>query len=354
LYGMLKKRSEDLRVFSLILLAVLFDLGTTTFQTPYALSDVWDEPSDAYTWLKNESGRFAGLPNYRVLFTSKGEYGLTLRFPAISPLETGMPTVAGGYGQGAPLSYDFGLALMQSLNTRFSENRVELPSQMSDALYLFNTRYVVAKAHEGQVTYNKDQFSDVKVFQNGVTLWEIRECSPIVVSRKVAPYESDRDPTRDRKVELTRIIEKMRIDARNDTCDVIPIREHLSLLEGAIEDHDLLGVEVVEHNVENQKVELVVNASSDCFAQLSYSYYPFLKIRVDGKETACFRTALHLTGVHLSKGTHRIVMTPVLSRLRKYLLIAGLFTLGVMISLILLRSGKGILTLLHINRGASK
>ena len=87
-------------------------------------------------------------------------------------------------------------------------------------------------------------------------------------------------------------------------------------------------MEVLEHRVWNQRVELRIRTSSACFARLSYAYYPYLRVTVNGREVAPLRTAGRFIALRLSGGEHQIVLEPVLSPLRRGLLILNLVLLA--------------------------
>jgi hypothetical protein len=111
--------------------------------------------------------------------------------------------------------------------------------------------------------------------------------------------------------------------------------ERFLLLDYSGED-DLGGdpaVRVLEHRVWNEKVRMRVQTSSRCFARLSYAFYPFLEVTVDGREVAPLQTADRFIVVPLEAGTHDIELAARLSPLRQALLgldIALLIGLGLL------------------------
>jgi hypothetical protein len=58
------------------------------------------------------------------------------------------------------------------------------------------------------------------------------------------------------------------------------------------------------------RVELQVAVSGDCFARLAYSYYPELQVRVDGAPVPDWETADHCVLIRLLAGSHAIVIEP--------------------------------------------
>lgn len=109
---------------------------------------------------------------------------------------------------------------------------------------------------------------------------------------------------------------RMECNPERGTCTRILVRD--------MEGREHLGtspeVAVLGHRVWNQRVELDVRVSQDSFAQLSYAFYPYLRVTVDGKEVTPFQTAGRFIALRLDRGDHQIVLTPFLPPLRKGLL----------------------------------
>ena len=107
------------------------------------------------------------------------------------------------------------------------------------------------------------------------------------------------------------------------------VRERIYVLDGG---GRWLGtnpeVEVFEHMVRTQRVDLKLRVSEACFARLAYSYFPYLRVTVDGREVAPMPTAGGFMAVHLEAGEHDLTLEAELSPLRRGLLAVNLFYLG--------------------------
>ena len=79
-------------------------------------------------------------------------------------------------------------------------------------------------------------------------------------------------------------------------------------------------LEVISHDVWNERVDLQVRTSVACFARLAYAYYPFLEVRVDGVPVEIWQTAGGFIALELKAGEHRIELLPRLSPWRRFLL----------------------------------
>jgi uncharacterized membrane protein YfhO len=68
--------------------------------------------------------------------------------------------------------------------------------------------------------------------------------------------------------------------------------------------------------MESQYVRVEYSVSAPAYVQLSYAYYPYLRVMIDGREVSSFPTSFGLIGVQSPAGTHTVEIFPYLSRLR--------------------------------------
>ena len=87
-------------------------------------------------------------------------------------------------------------------------------------------------------------------------------------------------------------------------------------------------VEVLEHTVRMQRVDLKLRVTEACFARLAYSYFPHLRVTVDGREVVPLRTAGGFMAVQLEAGEHDLTLEAELSPLRRGLLAINLACLA--------------------------
>ena len=151
--------------------------------------------------------------------------------------------------------------------------------------------------------------------------------SPIIVSSRLVSY----DPESAYRVEITGanpdslstrsisqvlwIIGKMGTRPQNNSCEHIFIRGQ----EGSD-----LGTEptaqVLAHVVRHQQVQMKVAISEACYARLSYAYFSYLQITVDGTPVEPLETAGRFIALPLDAGEHDIVIQARLSPLRRGLI----------------------------------
>ena len=79
-------------------------------------------------------------------------------------------------------------------------------------------------------------------------------------------------------------------------------------------------IELLEHRVKNQRVELQVKTSAPCFVRLAYAYYPHMDVLVNGVKVRPMQTVGGFIALELGRGQQRIELLPRLSLLRTGLL----------------------------------
>jgi hypothetical protein len=307
------------KAIPLLLLAIIVDLGPTTFQHPYIHRDIGDNivalPLKNLYTLKSGAAQFPveQLPNYRAFYST----GRAFRARVVSwlPIKTGTPTFMGLYDE-LPLSaFAFAQPLEKLLNPVLEEEAPKTNGQLLSAgIHLLNTRYAFGLRTQ---TGGK----------NRIVEWSLPAPSPIIVAPNVIPWEYPvthfRKPTS--KGKLLSMLEAMRIDIPNNSCEMIPLLNYRG------ETH--LGgsprVEVINHQVEYQRVEMTVRISEPCFARLAYSYYPYLRVTVNGQQVEPLETAGRFIALQLESGEHRIVLEPYLSPLRTTLFVVDVLLLSI-------------------------
>ena len=302
------------RVFALLLLLLGLDLGTTTFQQPYLASEPVFFPAQTHESLRQHASQIPDgrLPSYRIFYGTRTVY--RLKIISWLPVKTGTPTFMGVYNE-LPLAMAvFGNPLEQMLNPVVEE--IEDPNKLAASerfdllaagLCLLNTKYIFA-IH-----------TDKKTFLS----WSMPTATPIVVSPRIVGWELPVvDDPEEAQGGLTAMLAAMDLNPQTATCRQI-------LLTDYVGEEDLgtsPTVEVLEHSVWNQRVELRVRVSDPCFARLAYAHYPHLGVTVDGESIVPYQTAGRFIALRLDAGEHRIVLEPHLSPIRR-----GLFSLDLVL-----------------------
>jgi len=308
-----RRSGQRYRIEACALLVIAVDLGPTTFQHLYSSEDRLDDllSGEVLDALQEEVSSFreGEIPNFR-LFTSTGKIHPPLVLAAAHL--RGIPTFQAFHPGAVRSSAAFYGPFEQFLNKVLEglEDPRDL-AKVKDAdiifagLTLLNVKYLLIN--------KKDKFH---FNQKGLRY------TPILVSSQIA---ASRDPSAEEpEKRLIRLLRRMGVDPENQTCERILLLDY----EG---EEDLGGsptVEVLEHRVWTQRVELQVQVSNPCFARLAYGSYPHLRVAVDGQKVVPWRTAGFFIALRLEEGVHHITLEPYLSPLRRGLLLLDLVIVG--------------------------
>ncbi len=296
------------RVFTFVLLFILVDLGPTTFQQPYLSAGTADILYKLPAEILEKDPASGKIPNSRVFYTTHNVY----RHQIISwlPSSARLATFLEMFIE-APLSVKaFSRPLETILNELFGGFKTAEDLTSSEnfnaallGMYLSNTKHIV--------TYQKET--------DKVLYWPFNQANPVLVSGKAAnrPFPiKDLDEPELLAGFLDILKEMGNTNLATGTCDQILLSDF-----AGVED---LGtkpaVQVINHQVWNQRVEIDLQTTAACFARLSYAYYPYLRVTVDGNEVEKLKTADRFIALRLGPGRHHIILEPHLSPLRKSLL----------------------------------
>ncbi len=137
--------------------------------------------------------------------------------------------------------------------------------------------------------------------------------------------------------ETDAIMREMRIDTLRGTAAQILVKEGGS---ESIEANGKLEASVSSVKTGADMVEVSYSAASDAFLQLSYSHSPYLSVKIDGKETEYWKTAINTVAVKTTKGEHKITIQARQSRLRKIFVPVSLAGIALAICLIAKKNRK--------------
>jgi len=309
-------RRQAVRVVTSILLVVLVDLGLTTFQHPFATKDhtfLKLAPS-FYAELDVDKGDLSGgqIPNFRLSYPMDNMFDLL--GIAWFTANMGVPSFLTGYREGLPSQSKFCGPVQDLMNQIFENQTVSGDFKVTKdvenlllGLYLLNTYLTYVLEPETQ--------SLVRV------AWPYH--SPIMIAPEVRVYGNMGGDDRVRHVK--HVIENMNINVRNHTSQRIFVADGERAEDLGTEPQ----LEMISHQVWNQRVLLNVRVTESCFARLAYAHYPYLGVYVNGERIKPIRTAGDFVAVKLNAGVHEIELKPYLSPLRQFLLIVdGVILMG--------------------------
>ena len=323
------------RVFSVLLLVVVVDLGSTTLQQPFRMFEFYID--ELLGRLRQEKGALqeGELPGGRLLATIGGMHPY-LMFSRIY-FETGIPSPQADPGNLLKAVDLWANPFARFLNRilrdlHLAEEREEMARSrvIAAGLKLLNVRNVLAMQRDG--SFKRLEWGGQ---------------SPVLVSPRIVGYPLDelRQGPSEKEIDrllwapgvltkmerlkeaypIIHLIEEMGVDIRENTCSQLLLADY----DGADDLGTMPAVRVDEHQVRNQRVKIQVRVSADCYARLAYAYYPHLQVKVDDREVEPLQTVGGFICLPLEEGEHKIVLEARLSPLRRGLLTLDLFLLAV-------------------------
>ena len=132
---------------------------------------------------------------------------------------------------------------------------------------------------------------------------------------------SDRlTPTRDSD-SLDSIFADIKIDSERNVINSIPVKDRDA---PPLKIDSPLRVSVIAHDLQPQYAKITFDLNAEAYVQLSYSYYPYLNVLLDGKKVEAFPTSLQLIALKVPAGRHTVELVPYLSSIRIVSLLIGL------------------------------
>ena len=129
------------------------------------------------------------------------------------------------------------------------------------------------------------------------------------------------------RLQFAPLAREMSIDRESGVAAFIPILSGEGPSGHSALSGSVLTASVSNHSMESQYVRMDYELSSTAYLQLSYSYYPYLRVRIDGEEVETFPTAFGLIGLQSPAGGHNLEIVPYLSPLRRVVLAINLAAL---------------------------
>lgn len=106
----------------------------------------------------------------------------------------------------------------------------------------------------------------------------------------------------------------------------------ISVFSGWERSNQSLDFSVLDWKETHTRVDMTYASSHDGFLQLAYSYFPYLRVTIDGKYVRTFPSALGLIVVQTPSGTHSLTIEAGVSKLRIGLLVFGIAGLLVIVT----------------------
>ncbi len=309
--------------FALLIIALLFlDLGPTTIQSPYR--------SDR-EFLRDGLRKAADLINpHRTLLGYTSDYGTHFYAWAYTE-DSDLSIPVGSFPQGAPRSLNSVTATADAFNIKADS----LASVRLDFLYLWDVA--------GLVTNRRDRFVPPEV--DGLTVrgtdppiaW-LDSSSPLLFSKRLAVAMDDslRDLDRTaivlikgdhgaaiRQSYVRRMalwVERMGIDreCHSAACLFLAEEEAADQLDAGVDAVEGVAVELTRYSVKLRNVEISYDAAEAGYIRLAFSWYPTLRVLLDGEPVTPSRSLFGAMVIPTEAGGHTIEISP--GRSRRYLI----------------------------------
>lgn len=346
---LLRRRRWRIPVSTVILVTVAVDLVPTTFQQAYwklpsgieTEMDMFGQTLDLYKPLRARADSLylhGQLPGHRVFWASpehgysvKGQLYFHSRTPIPESFHPGQVRAAADFV--SPFAEYFTAVLGGMLSGK-TENGSPIPGSVfgtghhevvRSALSMLDVKYLMASDSNGQTALS-DLGTEGPVLVSATILpFPAEQLDQLVASGEPADFMETRglDASFSRALAEAHhtlfLVANTRVNPQTRVCERIFVLD-----AGSRELGTNPAVEVLEHTVRMQRVDLKLRVSEACFARLAYSWFPHLRLTVDGREADPLRTAGGFMAVHLEAGEHRLTLEAELSPLRRVLLAVNL------------------------------
>ncbi len=260
-------------------------------------------------------------------------------WPSYAYINNKAETVFGTLVESAPRSLPYAAAISQKAAQEIYGEKADFSDETLQGFYLLGVKYVIVH-NEQKGKAPEEVFANKRGAlgtERGLEAVELKH-SPIIASaqKSMIDYEPKlekeegwnmRQQFEARKIdtsETDKIIETMQIDTGKGTAARILVKEGGSK---KIEAEKEIEAKARDVKTSAGKAEISYEINSEAFLQLSYSHSPYLSVKIDGKETEYWKTAINTIAVKTAEGGHTITIEARQSRLRKLLIpvsLAGL------------------------------
>ena len=331
-----RRHFRGARVTSLLLLAILADLGPTTFQHPYRDSQRTPTGHDPALFRQFREAaepfhRRGELPDYRIMW-SRGETHASLAVSLLQVL-TATPTIDATHPGNLRTLFWFikpfeRFADGTLAGLKGNPDLLSLPNFdfVRAGSRLLNVRHLLASQPDGRIrTLSAPAAGGPLLVSHRITGVEF----PLSVSRRVRDIAAGfRDSSRIERA--LAIVEHTGASPTDNSCEQILLLDYKGERDlGAKPTVTLIG-----HKVWNSRAEITVETSAACFARLAYAFHPHTEVIVNGKRVEAMQTAGRFTAVELDAGRSVIVLNPSLSPARRALLAGDLLLAATLVVVI--------------------
>lgn len=290
-------------IFAIVSVIILIDLLPTSFQTR------WYPPKDMV--MKKRDKIYATIqPGYYLADLGRADTSMfenaRLMYPGMQSLYARNPSPFGYYYQFAPkttyYSYPWLNIVANTLGMEISDSAKALNDKIAE---LLNIRYVALEVL--QPRSETDTTSELKTVVTGT----IGNLNPIIISQSIRPWPNNPIITSGQYCfagDYQSLLDNIRLDLNLSVAHILWTRnappediEYFVSARPIVRQYDL-GI---------NQAEMVVDTRSECFARIPFSYYPDIKVFVNGERSGdVYESADHFIIVKLAEGMNIINIVP--------------------------------------------
>jgi 6-pyruvoyl-tetrahydropterin synthase related domain len=305
-----------------ILLALIFlDLGPTTFQSVYRENYEFKQPMYDRVLALGEP--------YKVVERQVLTYDPNRPPDAFfDPRKIGVPsayastqTPLGFFHEGAGRSFGYHAELVKLLHRDLNAGRIS--PDAAEGLYVMGVKYVIFRDRYRWFTPSLEP-SPAFALQDGIL--RLAHATPLLLStrvistRAVAGYPATdlmvegrylEDETFDYDDRYYRelvqpLIKTMGLDMPRGVARTLIARD-----EGAVGDLgpvELIDAQILDFSTSLKRVDVRYRSTHDAIGQLPYTFFPHLRVEIDGARTPFFRSAMDQILVRVPAGDHTVTI----------------------------------------------
>ena len=318
------------RVTVALLALLLLDLGPSTFQ--YVYRDQADFKDQMYARIRARDPNYRTLERQLIYRDAQGDQAAAFdphMLGSVMPREP-LASPFGWVHEAAGLSFGYLVEIGKQLHRELSDNQIS--ARTLDGLYMSDVKYVTFRDRYQYFTPPLPASPDYTLADG---LLELREARPLIAAPRLLPARNVPGYDPDNEIEARRyyddqafaydnqdyarlvvpLLDVMGIDRHRGTAAAIPVLDRDAAELGA--GTTPLTLDIKDFKVDIAHVALRYHASVDAFAQLSFSYFPFLDLRIDGLAVPFSRSAFNFIVLTLPAGEHLITLDARASPLRR-------------------------------------
>jgi len=343
------RRTSLLAFVALVLLIALDCIGANLLRYYHPKHRFLFARSDIYPAIA--AGEHGKLLDLSSLGTNVDDYMRTESYPAMGYMFGNLPTPLGPvYRQFAPRSMLYCYPWINAVAADLGDTTTRVvAARTRNALALMGVSHVLMYPKSLRYLPPGDTLYPRLLMKDGLR-WDDRFVVPgerpylvfgasgfgmVLASNRIRPVSAER-VVQQRTMRIAgdwqEVLDSVSVDDSLNGLSCIPVtsRDRPDSLPGQPR------LELVATSVRNQDVTIRLTASCDCFLRLAVSYYPELRVTVDGNVVQFRETKDHFIYLCCPEGTHTVSVTAPLTPIRRWsLAFSGLVAILVAVGLIL-------------------